>query len=60
METITPVVQYLESYVARLCSNSMSDSDLLNLLGGDGGSHVDVVFYIISKGMSLSTLRVFN
>jgi len=42
------VVQYVESYLQRLCSNSLGDSDLLSLVGGEGGSHVDVVFYVVS------------
>lgn len=45
-----PVVQYVESHLQRLSSNSLSDSDLLALLGGEGGSQVDAVFYLISRG----------
>ena len=49
METVTPVAQYVESYLQRLCSPSLGDLELLNLVGGDGGSHVDVVFYLVSN-----------
>ncbi len=42
------MVKYLTGYLDRLGSNSLSDADLLNLLGGDGGAHVDAVFYVIS------------
>jgi hypothetical protein len=48
-DVITPVVQYVESYMQRMSSNSLTDGDLLNLLGGDGGWHVDVVFYLIAN-----------
>lgn len=27
----------------------MSDSDFISMLSGNGGSHVDVVFYVISR-----------
>jgi len=47
MEIVTPVVNYIESQMERLCSNSVGDQDMLNLLSGDGGSQVDVVFYLI-------------
>lgn len=41
------MVNYIESQMERLCSNSVGDQDMLNLLSGDGGSQVDVVFYLI-------------
>lgn len=47
METITPVIRYIESHFERVQANASTDSDLLNMLGGDGGSQVDVVFYLI-------------
>ncbi|KAL2155937.1 hypothetical protein VTH82DRAFT_679 [Thermothelomyces myriococcoides] len=49
MDTITPVSQYIESHLQRISSNSLSDGDLLNLLGGEGGVQVDVVFYMVSN-----------
>lgn len=48
METIAPVIDYIETQLEKLFSNSLSDSETLNLVGGDGGSQVDAVFYMIS------------
>ncbi|KAI0019021.1 Septin-domain-containing protein [Xylariomycetidae sp. FL0641] len=49
METIAPCVEYVESRLNRVSANEISDSDMLNMLGGDGGSQVDVVLYLISE-----------
>ncbi|KAB5570115.1 Septin-domain-containing protein [Coniochaeta sp. 2T2.1] len=49
METITRVVQYAESHLHRLSSNSLADGDILNLVGGDGGVQVDAAFYMVSN-----------
>ncbi|KAL2181880.1 Septin-domain-containing protein [Thermothelomyces heterothallicus CBS 202.75] len=49
MDTITPVSQYIEAHLQRISSNSLSDGDLLNLLGGEGGVQVDAVFYLVSN-----------
>lgn len=49
MDTITPVTQYIESHLQRIKQNCLSDGDLLNLLGGEGGIQVDVVFYLVSN-----------
>ncbi|KAI1384703.1 Septin-domain-containing protein [Hypoxylon trugodes] len=51
METIMPCVEYVESHLTKISSDSLSDSDMLNMLGGDGGFQVDVVFYLISQGL---------
>lgn len=51
MDAIAPVVQYIEDHLQRLSSNSLSDGDLLNLLGGEGGIQVDAVFYMVSNRM---------
>lgn len=51
MESITPVVQYIESHMER--SSSMvgtSDGEQISMLSGNGGSQVDVVFYVILNG----------
>ncbi|EFW98894.1 heat shock protein [Grosmannia clavigera kw1407] len=48
MDAITPVVQYVESFLHRLRSNALSDADLVSLLTGDGGLSIDVVFYLVS------------
>ncbi|KAF7901703.1 uncharacterized protein EAF01_007002 [Botrytis porri] len=48
LEVITPVVDYIESQFQKVESkDGMTDSDMIHLLGGNGGSQVDVVFYII-------------
>ncbi len=50
MEGVEPVVQYIESQIARTTSTAqMNDADLLSLLSGNGGSQVDVVLYMISE-----------
>ncbi|KAL2021040.1 hypothetical protein VTK56DRAFT_7695 [Thermocarpiscus australiensis] len=49
MDTITPVAQYIEAHLQRINSNFLSDGDLLNLLGGEGGVQVDAVFYLVSN-----------
>ncbi|XXG96470.1 polynucleotide adenylyltransferase [Hypoxylon texense] len=51
MDTIVPCIEYIESHLNRLASDSLSDSDMLNMLGGDGGFQVDVVFYLVSQEM---------
>ncbi|KAI1769175.1 Septin-domain-containing protein [Hypoxylon sp. FL1150] len=51
MDIIIPCIEYIESHLNRLSSDSLSDSDMLNVLGGDGGFQVDVVFYLISQEM---------
>jgi hypothetical protein len=47
MESITPVVRYVESHFERVQSNTSPDAEVLNMLGGDGGSQVDLVFYLV-------------
>ncbi|KAF7937234.1 uncharacterized protein EAE98_001548 [Botrytis deweyae] len=48
LEVINPVVDYIESQFQKVESkHGMTDSDMIHLLGGNGGSQVDVVFYII-------------
>ncbi|KAK3942401.1 hypothetical protein QBC46DRAFT_309388 [Diplogelasinospora grovesii] len=49
MDTITPVAEYIESHLQRMGNNTLSDGDILNLLGGEGGVQVDVVFYVVSN-----------
>ncbi|KAK0630606.1 hypothetical protein B0T17DRAFT_576900 [Bombardia bombarda] len=49
LDTITPVSQYIESHLQRMSSNDLADGDILNLLGGEGGVQIDVVFYMISN-----------
>lgn len=47
MESITPVIRYVESHFEKVQSNASPDAEMLNMLGGNGGSQVDVVFYLI-------------
>jgi hypothetical protein len=49
METIVPCIEYVESHLSRVSSDTLSNSELLNLLGGDGGFQVDVVLYLIER-----------
>ena len=56
MDTITPVASYIESHFRRMSSNSLSDGDTLNLIGGEGGVQVDVVFYLVSNSKDLPFL----
>jgi len=45
------VVQYIEALLHRNASMAtMSDSDLLSMLSGNGGVQVDVVLYVFSHG----------
>lgn len=49
MESITPVIRFVESHFEKVHSNTSPDAEILNMLGGDGGSQVDVVFYLVHK-----------
>jgi hypothetical protein len=49
MESITPVIRYVESHFEKVQSNASPDAEMLNMLGGDGGSQVDLVFYLVHK-----------
>jgi hypothetical protein len=56
METITPVVNYIESQLDRAASMvGVTDAELISMLSGSGGSHVDVVLYVIAKGMCMTS-----
>ncbi|KLU83495.1 hypothetical protein MAPG_02555 [Magnaporthiopsis poae ATCC 64411] len=57
LQNVMPVVQYVESHLQRLSSNSLSDSDLLTLLGGEGGVQVDAVLYLISRDVKSADLQ---
>ncbi|KAK3939364.1 hypothetical protein QBC46DRAFT_364863 [Diplogelasinospora grovesii] len=67
MDTITPVAQYIEAHLQRINSSILSDGDLLNLLGGEGGVQVDAVFYRvaaskdqISRQLKEANIRLFT
>ena len=51
MDVIGPVVEYIEMQLCKLCSHTLPDSEMLNLVGGDGGCQVDAVFYVLSGRM---------
>ncbi|CAK7228069.1 hypothetical protein SBRCBS47491_006779 [Sporothrix bragantina] len=51
MDSIMPVVEYVEGYLHKLCTNSLSDADFVGLVSGDGGTSVDVVFYLIADSL---------
>jgi hypothetical protein len=52
-----PCVNYIESYFSRVSSDTLSDSDLITMLGGDGGCQVDVVLYLISHSMLFTAMH---
>lgn len=60
MDTITPVTQYIEAHLQRITSNFLSDGDILNMLGGEGGVQVDVVFYLVSNRMAEHLRRFYE
>ncbi|KAI1094726.1 hypothetical protein F5B19DRAFT_444517 [Rostrohypoxylon terebratum] len=51
MENIMSCIEYVESHLNKMSSDLLSDSDMLNVLGGGGGFQVDAVFYLISQKM---------
>lgn len=44
-----PCVEYIESHLNRVSSDSLSEPEMLNMLGGDGGFQVDVILYMIQR-----------
>lgn len=60
MDTITPVARYVETHLHRMSTNALADGDVLNLLGGEGGVQVDVVFYMVSSSKWLSGQNPFQ
>ncbi|KAJ2894199.1 hypothetical protein MKZ38_007839 [Zalerion maritima] len=63
MDTITTVVEYVETQFEKISSQTMSDGELLSLIGGDGGCQVDVVFYVITgkiKPADIEYLRLLS
>ncbi|ROW12438.1 hypothetical protein VMCG_00176 [Cytospora schulzeri] len=49
MDMIAPVIRYVQSHFEKVQSNATPDPEILNMLGGDGGNQVDVVFYLIQN-----------
>ena len=53
LEGMENVLQYVEDHIYKSSNlESMSDGELLSILGGGGGSQVDAVFYLTTHGMS--------
>lgn len=51
-QTTEVIIQYMKQQLSRaIASVSHPSSDLQNMLGGDGGSQVDLVLYLISEGL---------
>lgn len=47
------MVDYIESHFKRVTSiQGMSDSEMINMLSGNGGSQVDLVFYVFAQSKS--------
>ncbi|KXJ97722.1 Septin-domain-containing protein [Microdochium bolleyi] len=57
METIVPCVDYVEAHFNKMASDSMSDPDLLNMLGGAGGCQTDVALYMITQKLKPADLE---
>jgi hypothetical protein len=56
LESITPVIDYIESHLQKVVSmQGLSESDMISMLSGNGGSQVDLVFYIFTQSTSLIT-----
>ncbi|KAG0647011.1 Septin-2B [Hyphodiscus hymeniophilus] len=50
LESIMPVVNYIESHLQKFASmQGLSESDMINMLSGNGGSQVDLVFYLFTQ-----------
>ncbi|KAL0473864.1 Septin domain-containing protein [Neurospora intermedia] len=60
MDTITPVVQFIESQMQRMNVNALNDGDMLNMLGGEGGVQIDVVFYLVSNRLRPVDIAYLN
>jgi hypothetical protein len=58
METIVPCVEYVESHLNRVSSDTLSDSDMLNMLGGEGGFQVDALFYLVVQSKLIDAPQV--
>ncbi|KAI0598611.1 Septin-domain-containing protein [Biscogniauxia sp. FL1348] len=57
MEGIVSCVEYVESHLNKVTSDNLSDSDMMTMLGGDGGCQVDVVLYLISQRLKPADLE---
>ena len=54
IENMDIILQYIEAQLTKpFTASTASEGDIIGLLSGVGGSQVDVVFYLLSQGMSL-------
>lgn len=53
MATIASCVEYVESHLRKISEGGLSDLDLMNMLGCEGGCQVDAALYLISHGTLL-------
>lgn len=52
------MVDYIESHFKKASSvQDMSDSETINMLSGNGGTQVDLVFYVFAQSKSDSGLH---
>lgn len=42
-------MEYVESRLNKVSSNDLSESEMLSLLGGDGGFQIDAVLFMIQQ-----------
>ena len=55
VEGIETVMQYIEGQLAKTFSFAGStEGEIVSMMGGDGGAQVDLVLYMISKGISIA------
>ncbi|MCJ1394946.1 hypothetical protein MMC18_007827 [Xylographa bjoerkii] len=61
LESMDSVLQYIEAQMAKNTSfSSMSDLDLLSMLGGGGGFQVDVVLYLFTKDLQPTDIEFLS
>jgi hypothetical protein len=51
MESIVTCVDYVESHLNKVSSDSLSEPEMLNMLGGNGGFQVDLVLYLVHRSL---------
>ena len=55
VEGIETIMQYIEGQLAKTFSfASSTEGEIVSMMGGDGGAQVDLVLYMISKGISIA------
>jgi hypothetical protein len=52
------VVDYIESHLQKVVSTqNLRESDMISMLSGNGGSQVDLVFYIFTQSRFINVAR---